>query len=54
MRGALDLMVQYPIWIVTEHVPTGDFVPNRDIVAGEATRMRVKSGVDLDALATTH
>ena len=36
--------------IVTEHVPAGDAWPrNLDMPAGGATRLRVNSGVDLDA-----
>jgi hypothetical protein len=36
--------------IVTEHVPTGEcWSPNEDMPAGGSTRLRVNSGVELDA-----
>lgn len=35
--------------ILTEHVPEGDFVPNVDIISGQGTRLKKKSGLDLFA-----
>ena len=40
-------LAQYPVWIVSEHLPSGEFVPNRDQLAGGSTRLRVHSGVVL-------
>jgi len=40
-------LAQYPVWIVSEHLPRGAFVPNRDQLAGGSTRLRVNSGVVL-------
>lgn len=33
--------------ILTEHVPDGDFTPNKDIISGQGTRLKKNSGVDL-------
>lgn len=33
--------------LITEHLPTTDFVPNKDIVSGQGNRMKKRSGVDL-------
>lgn len=33
--------------ILTEHVPEGAFVPNKDIISGQGIRLKKQSGVDL-------
>jgi len=33
--------------IVTEHLPQGDFVPNKDIISGQGIRLKKQSGVNL-------
>ena len=33
--------------IVTEHIPEGDFTPNKDIISGQGIRLKKQSGVDL-------
>ena len=33
--------------ILTEHIPEGDFEPNKDIISGQGTRLKRKSGLDL-------
>ena len=33
--------------ILTEHLPEGDFIPNKDIVSGQGIRRKKQSGVDL-------
>jgi hypothetical protein len=35
--------------IITEHVPEGDFIPNKDIISGQGIRLKKKSGVNLIA-----
>jgi hypothetical protein len=37
----------YPLWIITEHVPRGRFVANRDFRLGGKTRLLVNSGIVL-------
>ncbi len=33
--------------ILTEHLPEGDFIPNKDIISGQGIRLNKQSGVDL-------
>jgi hypothetical protein len=40
---------RYPYVIVTEHIPNGEFTPNKDKPSGPDSRLRVKSGVDITA-----
>jgi hypothetical protein len=35
--------------ILTEHLPEGDFIPNKDIISGQGIRLKMGSGVDLTA-----
>ncbi|WP_179339803.1 class I SAM-dependent methyltransferase [Winogradskyella ludwigii] len=37
----------YKFVILTEHIPTGNFEPNKDIISGQGIRIRKNSGVDL-------
>ncbi len=42
-----DKLYDYKYILVTEHLPSGDFVPNRDIISGQGIRLKKQSGVDL-------
>ncbi len=33
--------------LLTEHLPTGEFQPNEDIISGQGIRLKKKSGLDL-------
>lgn len=33
--------------VLTEHVPEGDFAPNKDIISGQGIRLKKQSGLDL-------
>jgi hypothetical protein len=33
--------------ILSEHIPTGNFIPNKDIISGQGIRLKHNSGVDL-------
>ncbi len=35
--------------ILTEHIPLGDFTPNKDIISGQGIRLKKKSGLDITA-----
>ena len=35
--------------IVTDHLPEGDFIPNKDIISGQGIRLKKQSGVNLTA-----
>lgn len=39
----------YQYLILTEHLPSGHFVPNRDIISGQGIRLKKQSGLDLRA-----
>jgi len=38
---------QYQFLILTEHLPLGEFVPNKDIISGQGIRLKKQSGVNL-------
>lgn len=33
--------------ILTEHIPEGDYKPNKDIISGQGIRLKKQSGLDL-------
>lgn len=33
--------------IITEHIPEGDFIPNKDIISGQGIRLKKLSGINL-------
>lgn len=33
--------------VLTEHLPEGDFIPNKDIISGQGTRLKKQSGLNL-------
>ena len=37
----------YKYVILTEHLPVGDFAPNKDIISGQGIRIKKQSGIDL-------
>ncbi len=37
----------YKYVILTEHIPTGNFKPNKDIISGQGIRLKHNSGVDV-------
>lgn len=38
---------QYQYVLLTEHLPEGDFVPNKDIISGQGIRFKKQSGLDV-------
>ncbi|WP_298520872.1 class I SAM-dependent methyltransferase [uncultured Kordia sp.] len=38
---------KYPYVILTEHLPNGSFIPNKDIISGQGIRLKKQSGIDL-------
>ncbi|NJX15820.1 class I SAM-dependent methyltransferase [Tamlana crocina] len=40
-------LANYKYIILTEHLPTGDFIPNKDIISGQGIRIKQNSGVDI-------
>ncbi|MFY0684680.1 MAG: class I SAM-dependent methyltransferase [Balneola sp.] len=43
----LNKLSDYKYIIITEHIPIGDFEPNVDIISGQGTRLKKKSGLDV-------
>lgn len=37
----------FKYFILTEHVPEGDFIPNKEIISGQGIRLKKGSGIDL-------
>lgn len=40
-------LTAYKYVIITEHLPEGDFEPNKDIISGQGIRLKKQSGIDL-------
>ncbi|QQX78154.1 class I SAM-dependent methyltransferase [Aequorivita iocasae] len=40
-------LAAYKYIILTEHIPEGGFIPNKDIISGQGNRLKVQSGVNL-------
>ena len=47
IQNALEKLKEFTYLIITEHVPTGNFEPNVDIISGQGTRLKKDSGVDV-------
>lgn len=45
----LPKLQQYQHLVVTEHLPLGNFTPNKDIISGQGIRLKQQSGVVLTA-----
>ncbi|WP_282122949.1 class I SAM-dependent methyltransferase [Algibacter mikhailovii] len=40
-------IAHYKYIILTEHIPTDNFIPNKDIISGQGIRIKKSSGIDL-------
>ena len=49
VKKILQKLTNYKYVIITEHLPMGDFVPNKDKISGQGIRLKVHSGIDLFA-----
>ena len=49
IKVILDQAIKYSVIVVTEHIPEGNFVANKDKPCGPDSRLRIKSGVDITA-----
>jgi hypothetical protein len=43
----VNKLSQYKYVLLTEHIPNGDFKPNKDIISGQGIRLKKQSGVNL-------
>ena len=47
IQSIVNKLAAFKYVILTEHIPEGDFVPNKDIISGQGNRLKVQSGVNL-------
>ena len=47
IQSIVRKLTDYKYVIVTEHLPQGDFTPNKDILSGQGTRLKKESGLNL-------
>ncbi|GAB1857012.1 class I SAM-dependent methyltransferase [Flavobacteriaceae bacterium MHTCC 0001] len=47
IQNILKKLTSYQYVILTEHIPNGDFIPNKDIIAGQGIRLKHNSGVNI-------
>ncbi len=47
IKRIVDKLSNYKYIILTEHLPEGDFTPNKDKIASQGIRLKQNSGVDL-------
>ena len=47
IKSVIPKLGQYRYVILTEHLPIGRFIPNKDIISGQGIRLKHNSGVDL-------
>jgi len=47
IKSVLKKLQKYTYIILTEHIPLGDFIPNKDIISGQGIRIKKKSGVNI-------
>lgn len=47
IKSVLEKLYDFKYVILTEHLPEGDFEPNKDIISGQGIRLKKQSGVNL-------
>jgi len=47
IQSIINKLAAYKYVILTEHIPEGDFIPNKDIISGQGNRLKKQSGVNL-------
>jgi SAM-dependent methyltransferase len=47
VQQILNKIKNYKYFILTEHIPTGNFEPNKDIISGQGIRIKKQSGLDI-------
>lgn len=47
VKAILDKISNFKYAIITEHIPEGNFMPNKDIISGQGIRLKKKSGLNL-------
>jgi hypothetical protein len=49
VKKILQKLTNYKYVIITEHLPMGEFIPNKDKISGQGIRLKDQSGIDLFA-----
>ena len=47
IQHIIKKLLHYKYIILTEHIPLGSFIPNKDIISGQGIRLKQNSGVDV-------
>ena len=47
VREILKKLTKFQYVIITEHLPSGDFIPNKDKISGQGIRLKQQSGIDV-------
>ena len=47
IQSILNKLNHFKYVILTEHVPEGNFIPNKDIISGQGIRLKKQSGVNI-------
>jgi hypothetical protein len=49
IQSVLNKLCTFKYVILTEHIPSGEFIPNKDIISGQGIRIKKQSGLDVIA-----
>jgi len=47
VQRVVEKLIDFKYIILTEHLPMGDFEPNKDIISGQGIRLKKQSGINL-------
>lgn len=47
VQNILHKLKTYKYVILTEHIPNGEFIPNKEIISGQGTRLKSQSGINV-------
>lgn len=47
VKDIVKKLSDYKYIVLTEHIPEGDFIPNKDIISGQGIRIKKQSGINL-------
>lgn len=47
IQSVVNKLTDFKYVIITEHLPEGDFTPNKEIISGQGTRLKKHSGLNL-------
>ena len=47
IQSVVNKLTDFKYVIITEHLPEGDFTPNKEIISGQGTRLKKQSGLNV-------